>query len=174
MGPRMYDLVTRGNHQSELISAARRMFTGEYTHTMDEKGRISVPADMRDVLRRKYEERLVLTKSLHGKCLWGFPEPEWEKLAEAIAASGLAKRQLHSLKRFLFPAARTCALDRAGRILVPGALRTFAAISDAATFVSVGKYLEIWQPDNWLSVSEELAGDDSVDAVLDAMAEIGL
>ena len=150
------------------------MFTGEYTHTMDEKGRISVPADMRDVLRRKYEERLVLTKSLHGKCLWGFPEPEWEKLAEAIAASGLAKRQLHSLKRFLFPAARTCALDRAGRILVPGALRTFAAISDAATFVSVGKYLEIWQPDNWLGVSEELAGDDSVDAVLDAMAEIGL
>ena len=150
------------------------MFTGEYTHTMDDKGRVSVPADMRDVLRRKYEERLVITKSLHGKCLWAFPEPEWEKLAEAIASSGLAKRQLHSLKRFLFPAARTCALDRAGRILVPNALRAFASIAEAATFVSVGKYIEIWQPEQWLGISEELAGDDSVDAVLDAMAEIGL
>ncbi len=150
------------------------MFTGEYTHTLDAKGRISVPADIRDVLRVRYDGQLVITKALLGRCLWAFPYSEWAALAQKIAGVGVGNRQLIKLKRRLFPAARTCPVDKAGRILLPEQLRHYAGVERDATFVAVGKYIEIWRPDLWEQEADSLDDDESTDALLETMAELGL
>ena len=148
------------------------MFTGEYTHTMDGKGRVSVPAELRDVLKAHYDERLIVTKSLEGGCLWAFPSKEWQRLADRIAEKGVGGRDLIRLRRRFFAPARTCTLDRAGRILLPEPLREHAQLEKDITFAAMGGYIEIWQPELWMS--EVNALDESEDALLDAMAELGL
>jgi MraZ protein len=150
------------------------MFTGEYKHSVDKKGRSSVPAEMREVLKTEYDERFVVTKSLLGTCLWAFPYTEWKKLADKIGESGIGSRQLIRLKRKLFPAARTCPVDKAGRILIPEPLRQYAGIEGDCIFASAGRYVEIWRPDLW--EEELLAVDDdaSTDAILDTMVDLGL
>lgn len=150
------------------------MFTGEYRHTVDGKGRISVPSDIREILRVQYDGHLVITKALLGRCLWAFPQVEWTGLAQKIAGVGVGNRQLIKLKRRLFPAARTCPVDRAGRILVPESLRQHAGIEREATFVAVGKYIELWRPDLWAEEADSLDDDESTDALLETMAELGL
>jgi len=150
------------------------MFTGEYKHSVDKKGRTSVPAEMREVLRTAYDERFVVTKGLLGTCLWAFPYSEWEKLAQKIAETGVGSRQLIRLKRKLFPAARSCPIDGAGRILLPSGLREHALIGNECTFASAGRYVELWQPALWEEESASLDDDESTDAILDTMADLGL
>ena len=148
------------------------MFTGEYTHAMDSKGRVSVPVELREVLRAHYDERFVVTKSLEGGCLWAFPFKEWQRLADRIAEKGVGGRELIKLRRRFFAPARTCSIDRAGRILLPEPLREHARLENQVTFAAMGGYVEIWRPDLW-SV-EVSALDESEDALLEAMAELGL
>ena len=150
------------------------MFTGEYKHTIDAKGRVSVPSGMRDVLRVSYDERFVITHSLLGRCLWAFPYEEWQALAERIAKSGLGGRPLMKLRRKLFPNARTCPLDKAGRILLHEPLRMYAEISQEVTFASVGRYVELWRPELWDTEKASLDDDETTDILLTAMAELGL
>ena len=150
------------------------MFTGEHKHSVDKKGRVSVPSEMREVLREQYDERFVVTKGLLGNCLWAFPYDEWKKLAEKIADTGVGGRQLIKLKRKLFPAARTCPVDKAGRILLPEPLRAYAQIEGACTFASAGRYVELWRPEFWDEEAAQLEDDESTDAILDTMADLGL
>jgi MraZ protein len=148
------------------------MFTGEFTHSLDLKGRVSVPAEIREVLRIQYDERLVITKSLEGTCLWAFPYGEWDRLAERIAEKGVGGRQLIRLRRRFFAPARTCPLDKAGRILVPEPLREHAVLDKEITFASMGGYIELWSPSLWQAEVESL--DEGADALLEAMVELGL
>ena len=157
-----------------LISGSGTMFTGEYKHSIDTKGRVSVPAEIRNVLKSEYDERFVVTKALSGGCLWAFPYDEWKKLADRIADSGIGSRQLIRLKRKLFSAARTCPLDKAGRVLLPETLRTAASIEGECVFASAGRYVEIWQPGLWEEELASLDDDESADAILDTMAGLGI
>ena len=150
------------------------MFMGEYKHSVDKKGRTSVPADMREVLRTLYDERFVVTRGLLGKCLWAFPYGEWKILADRIADTGVGGRDLIKLKRKIFPPARTCPVDKAGRILLPEPLRLYAGIEAECTFASAGRYVEIWQPELWAGEAADLQDDESTDAILDTMADLGL
>lgn len=150
------------------------MFTGEFKHSIDTKGRVSVPSNMRDVLKSDFDDRLVVTHSLLGRCLWAFPHAEWEALADRITRSGLGGRALMKLRRKLFPSARICPIDKAGRILLPDALREHAGLGREVTFASVGRYVELWQPELWEEEKGSLDDDETTDALLDTMAELGL
>ncbi len=151
------------------------MFTGEFKHALDEKGRVSVPAGMRNVLRGRYDcEEIVVTRSLHGTCLWGFPHREWEALAQRIAESGLGAVDNVQLKRKFFPAARECPIDKAGRVLIPEELRKHAGIGGDAVFLGMGKYVEIWDPALWAEESKRLDDEDTATHLLETLGKLGL
>ena len=146
------------------------MFTGEHSHTFDSKGRIAVPAEMRDVLRAQYAEVVYVTRSLHGPCLWAFPEAVFQDFMKRVAERGLANPRLSKLGRRLFAPARKCPLDRTGRVLIPEKLREAAGLTRDAVFLGMGNHIEIWSPEQWTEEEGALDLDDS----LDAMAELGL
>ncbi len=151
------------------------MFTGEYTHSLDAKGRVSVPSDMRDELRVSYaEEQLMVTKSLLGQCLWAFPMKGWDELAERISSASGGGAQLIQLRRVLFPPARKCPLDKAGRILLPEELRRHANIGDTVFFGGNGKYIELWNPEAWNAEGLTIGTDENKAAIVNAVGHLGL
>ena len=94
---------------------------GEYKHSIDAKGRLAMPAKLRDELG----ERFTVTKGLDG-CLAVYPEKEWEGLEERIRSLPMSKSR--DLQRFFFSAAFDAELDAQGRILLPANLRAYAGL----------------------------------------------
>ena len=151
------------------------MFIGEYTHALDAKGRVSVPRDFREVLRVRYSEPLVITRGLHGHCLWGFPAEVWEELVRKLMGTGgMGSTRALDLQRWLLSRAAQCHLDKAGRVLLTPKLRKHAQIERDVCFVGLGSRIELWHPALWEEAADKLDDDESALALLSAMAELGL
>ena len=105
------------------------MFTGEYTHTLDDKRRISVPSAFRDEL----DGEAVLTRGLDN-CIFMFPQSSWEDIARKLSDLSFGDADSRGLNRFLLSGAREVSLDSSGRILVPDFLADFADLDDTAVF----------------------------------------
>ena len=121
------------------------MFLGEYAHSIDDKGRLAIPARFRTLL----SEGLVVTRG-YDHCIMGLAMEPWQKLADQV--SDLPPGELHTrnLQRLLFSAAAEFTLDRQGRIVLPQNLRDYAHITgDEVVVVGVNKYFEIWSPERW-------------------------
>ncbi len=99
------------------------MFMGEYSHTIDPKGRLIIPSKFREQLGDEF----VLTKGLDG-CLSIYPMNEWEKFEEQLRSLPLTNKNARTFSRFFVAGATSCELDKQGRILVPGTLREFAGL----------------------------------------------
>ncbi|MFT7621299.1 MAG: MraZ protein [Myxococcota bacterium] len=137
------------------------MFTDQFTHSVDSKGRVSLPSDMRDVLMNEYEgSDLVVLRAPGERCLWAFPRDEWARFARNLAKKGIP------LRKFSANAAK-CRVDGPGRIRLSEGHLTYAGIVKDAVFVGAGAYIEIWDPTNWAPMAEESA-DDLRDLALDA------
>src|ERR1019366_7703633 len=101
------------------------MFRGRYEHTIDAKGRTSVPARYRDVLDAISERRIVLTSALD-PCLAAYTMPEWTAFEERLAKMPQFDRAVQKLKRIYVSGAVECEIDDSGRILIPPVLREHA------------------------------------------------
>mgnify|MGYP001697433058 FL=1 len=122
---------------------------GEYKHSIDAKGRLAMPAKLRDELG----ERFTVTKGLDG-CLAVYPEKEWEGLEERIRSLPMSKSR--DLQRFFFSAAFDAELDAQGRILLPANLRQHAKLEKDVTVIGVGRHAEIWNTQAWQQMNERL------------------
>lgn len=144
------------------------MFIDQFTHAVDSKGRVSVPSDMRDVLRGDYDEELLLvTRSPSEPCLWAFPRREMAKLRRKLSEARINPRAL-------FSSASRCPVDKAGRILLSERHREHADIAQNAVFVGAGNYIEIWSPDSWDTASSGGEAPAVADAILEAVAALGM
>ncbi|MBQ8402946.1 MAG: division/cell wall cluster transcriptional repressor MraZ [Clostridia bacterium] len=123
------------------------MFLGEYSHALDSKKRIFMPAKYRDELG----ETFVITKSVD-KCLTVYTLPEWEKLKAKL--DSLPATKSRQIKRFIFANADDAHCDSQGRVLISAPLRDYAGITDTAVVIGVGSYLEIWAEDEWIKARE--------------------
>ncbi len=103
------------------------MFRGRYEHTIDAKGRLSIPAKFRDVLKEEYDSRLVVT-TLDG-CLIAYPHQEWLALEEKISKLPAFNKNTRSFLRNFYSSGVDCPIDKLGRILVPQALRDYAGLT---------------------------------------------
>ena len=121
------------------------MFLGEYAHTIDSKGRLTIPAKFRDQLATG----VVVTRNPSDRCLLVMPMSEWESLTEKVKALPLTDRRSSLLRRALFSAAEDLKPDRQGRILVSQRLREFAQIGTETLVVGMNSYVELWDPDIW-------------------------
>lgn len=120
------------------------MFIGEYNHTIDDKGRLAIPAKFRALLR----SGAVMTKGLDN-CLVVYPKKEWEVLANKIAALPFNKTNDRNIARFILAGAADADFDNQGRVSLPDYLRDFAGLSKKAVIAGLYNRLEIWNEAAW-------------------------
>lgn len=126
------------------------MLLGQYHLSLDDKGRLSVPAVLRHTLHELYapnDQTVVLTKYFE-HCLVVYPKAVWLEIQEQL----LALRNDASTRAFLrqfCASANVCNLDRQGRILIPPQLRQYADIDSEALLIGVVRKLELWSPLRW-------------------------
>lgn len=130
------------------------MFMGEYQHSIDNKGRLIIPAKFRDGLG----ENFVITKGLDN-CLFIYPMDEWKILEAKLKALPLTKADARAFVRFFFSGATECELDKQGRILLPANLREYAALDKDVVIIGVASRVEIWSKEHW----EKYAGQAEMD-----------
>src|SRR4030042_2490295 len=112
------------------------MFLGEYTHSLDLRGRITIPARFRQELERG----MVITRGFDS-CLMVYPMDEWNHIADRIAQMPTANRNARSYGRRMFGGAYEAVPDKMGRVLIPAFLRDYAGIEEEAVVVGVNNYL---------------------------------
>lgn len=143
------------------------MFLGEYEHTLDDKGRLAVPARFREALG----DEAFITRGFD-RCLMGFPRERWERLAEQVSSFSLGQGDARNLRRLIFSGANPVSLDRQGRILIPQNLRAYAELGDQVVIAGLNTHFEIWSAARWREV---LAGlDDNGSVIAEQLASLGL
>ena len=141
------------------------MFTGEYNHTIDAKGRLIVPSKFREQLG----EEFVVTKGLDG-CLFVYSTEEWNRFEGKFSEVPLTTKDARKFSRFFFAGAATCEVDKQGRILLPANLREYAGLEKDIVSAGVMNRVEIWDKNRWMDNSEY----DDMDEIAEHMAELGL
>jgi MraZ protein len=131
------------------------MLTGEYKNSLDEKGRLSIPAKLRNSVPGSV---LIITRGLD-RCLWLFPPDEWKKMSESLmqAASPFRKKARILQRRFIAPA-QEVEIDKAGRINIPVTLQEHAGLKKEAVILGIKQYIEIWDEaeyENYLESTDE-------------------
>jgi MraZ protein len=143
------------------------MFLGEFLHTLDDKGRLTIPAKFRDELAGG----LVITRGID-RCLSVFPRPVWDDLAERIAQLPLTQRNARNFGRLMFSGAADFIPDRQGRVLIPPGLREYAGFDSEAVIIGLYDRLEIWNPESWASLKAEVEEDP--ESIAGQLHELGI
>jgi MraZ protein len=127
------------------------LFTGEYRHTVDAKGRIAVPARFRAQLAGgAFVSRWI------DACLAIFPRDAWDLLAARVASLPVTDSSARTFSRFVFSGAFEVEVDRQGRVLVPANLRDWAELRGEAVVVGSRDHVELWSPDRWAAYSDAM------------------
>jgi MraZ protein len=142
------------------------VFTGEYRHAVDDKGRIAVPSRFRVQLAGS-----VVVARWMDSCLAIFPVTAWEELAAKLAGLPMTDPNARLLQRQLFAGAFETELDRQGRVLVPQNLRDHAGLEGEALVLGSRDHAEIWAPARWAEYSRSL---EDPDAFAQAIAGLGI
>jgi MraZ protein len=123
------------------------MFLGQYGHTIDDKGRLTLPARFRPGLAAG----VVVTLGLDG-CLFLFPRAKWDELAARIEALPITNPDARNFSRLMFANADASELDRQGRILIPAYLRSYAQLEGDVVVTGLNSRVELWNPSRWEEV----------------------
>jgi len=140
------------------------MFMGTYEHGLDAKGRVIVPAKLREGLG----ESFVVTLGLDG-CLFAYPMEEWEGFIDKLKELP-GNKEGRKLQRHFMANAAMCEVDRQGRSLIPAKLREAAGLTKDIIFVGVLSKIEIWSKERW----EETSEYDDMEDIAEHMSELGL
>jgi MraZ protein len=147
------------------------VFRGRYEHTIDAKGRTSVPARYRDALSAANERRVVVTSALD-PCLVAYAPAEWAAFEEKLARLPQFDRAVQKLRRIYVSGAVECEFDDVGRILVPPTLREHAGLKKDVLWAGAGRYAELWDKEAWQRHFETT--DDEKRDIASRLAELGL
>jgi MraZ protein len=134
------------------------MFLGQFHHSLDVKGRVTIPVSFREILAdgayvtQGFDQNLRL-----------LTEPSFIDMAEKVNALSETNPKIRKLRRLVFSNARKVEIDRLGRVLIPNFLREFAKLEKDAVIVGVGEAIEIWSPPAWQEQVDDLS-DPEVNA----------
>jgi MraZ protein len=143
------------------------MLLGEYKHSIDDKGRLAIPAKF----RAKVERGAIITRGLD-KCLFVFTMSEWEKLAEKLVALPLAQANSRAFSRLMLSGAADVELDSQGRILIPEPLREYAGLSKNSVIAGVYNRMEIWNAETWNEYKKKT--ESSSEEIAEKLGELGI
>lgn len=141
------------------------MFTGEYNHTVDAKGRLIIPSKFREILG----EEFVVTKGMDG-CLFVYANDDWNAFEQKLTSLPLINKEARKFARFFLAGAAPVEVDKQGRILLPANLREFAGLDKDVVLVGVGSRIEIWSKEGW----EDANSDIDMDDITSTMEALGL
>ncbi|HHV71710.1 MAG TPA: division/cell wall cluster transcriptional repressor MraZ [Clostridia bacterium] len=142
------------------------MFMGEYQHTVDEKGRVIIPAKFREELGEKF----IITKGLDN-CLFVYPQEEWSNLEQKLKQLPFTKADARAFVRFFFSGATEASLDKQGRTVLPNNLREYAKIDKDVVIIGVSTRVEIWNKEKWQSYSSE--AEIAYESIAENIHELG-
>ncbi len=121
------------------------MFFGRYEHTLDDKGRLTIPSRFRDALN---SNTAFVTRGFDNNLIvW--PMDVFEKIQEKLRAHNIANVSERDFTRWLYSSAAMVEFDRTGRVLLPSSLRALIQMDSSAVLVGMGEYFEIWTPEQW-------------------------
>jgi MraZ protein len=128
------------------------LLTGEFRNSVDEKGRLSLPARLREELAGT---TFVLTQGVD-KCLWLFPPEQWESLSKKLMDStSLFQAKARLVQRRILAPAQEVEVDKLGRISIPQSLREWAGLTKDCVILGITKYIEIWDADEYRKYWDE-------------------
>ncbi len=140
------------------------MFFGAFNHTIDAKGRTSLPAKFREALAAAGEPRIVLVQFPHWRSVMAMPQSVWGELTKQVmGASPLDRRMQLTILKFV-STAHEVDLDPHGRVLVPPALREWAGLAKDVTWVGMGRVIHLWDKGAW---EQQMAAEIPADQVVD-------
>ena len=143
------------------------MFLGEYSHTVDNKNRMAIPAKFRADLK----EGAVITRGLDN-CLFLFTKKDWVELVTKIAQLPLSQANARSFSRMMLTGAMEVQLDKLGRILLPEYLKKFAGLSKNVIVGGVLNRIEVWDENKWKTY--KIKSEKDVGKIAEGMAELGI
>lgn len=143
------------------------MFIGEYQHTMDAKGRLFIPARLREGLG----EVAVATKGLD-RCLFLFSSDEWQNIEGKLRKLPLARADARAFARLFFSGAAEVEVDKQGRVLIPAHLRDYAGLGKDVVILGVSSRVEIWDREEWARYSN--AAGDSYEEIAEKIVDLDL
>jgi len=144
-----------------------KMFIGQYEHSVDEKGRLAIPAKF----RRSLTSGAVITKGLDG-CLFVFPKERWQKMAESIGELPYTKSSARAYARLILASAVDVEFDKQGRVVVPNYLRKYASLKTQAIVAGLYDRVEIWSRENWTKEMSKI--DKEAGKVVEELSELGV
>jgi MraZ protein len=138
---------------------------GRYNHTIDPKGRLSIPSKYREILGDEF----VVSKGMDG-CLFVYANEDWKVFEEKLASLPLINPEARQFARFFLSGAQYVTVDKQGRILMPQDLREFAGLEKDVVLAGMGGRIEIWSLERWQ------ANNDSIDinAISKGVMNLGL
>ena len=131
------------------------MLIGEYEHSLDAKGRLIMPAKLREDIGEKF----IITKGLDG-CLFAFSIAEWKIFEEKLRSLPISNKDARKFSRFFFAGAIDCEIDKQGRFLITSNLREFAGLEKDVVIVGMDSRLEIWSKDKWQQEDSIISADE--------------
>ena len=157
-----YNLIVSGTKWCKVVGGEPKLLIGEYEHTIDSKGRLIMPAKLREDMGDKF----IITKGLDG-CLFGFSQTEWNNFEEKLKTLPLTNKNARDFVRFFLSGAMECEVDKQGRFLINSNLREFAGLEKEVVIIGVLDKIEIWSKEKWLKYSEEenLAADEIAERI---------
>jgi MraZ protein len=142
------------------------MLIGEYTHTIDEKKRISLPIKFRKIVGKT----IIITHGLDN-CLFLYPLKEWEKISQKLGEMGFGQADTRGFNRFMLAGASEVEVDSVGRILIPEHLKQFAGILEKVVFAGVYNRVEIWNDQKWIDYKTKVAKE--AEGMAEKLGQIG-
>ena len=143
------------------------MFIGEYSHNLDDKGRLAIPIKFRTDLKKG----AVVTRGLDN-CLFLYTKTEWEQLAQKLAALPISQANSRAFARLMLAGAMDVEMDKQGRIVLPEYLRKFAAMKKGVVLAGLYNRLELWDEEIWKKYKELTESESG--SIAEKMAELGV
>ena len=131
------------------------MLIGEYEHSLDVKGRLIMPAKLREDIGEKF----IVTKGLDG-CLFAFSLTEWTNFEQKLRTLPISNKDARAFTRFFFAGAIDCEIDKLGRFLISSNLREFAELEKVVMIVGMETRIEIWSKEKWQKCDEDISADE--------------
>ena len=141
-----------------FLRRGETVFRGQFSHTVDPKGRVSIPADFREVLADGFGDKLMLAPNPNGNSLDVYPERTWKDLESKVNNLPLLDPDRRTYQYFYLSGGKMVMLDPQGRIQIPQNYRERAALVKDVEIISMGPYFEIWDTERWAHFRRDNGG----------------